>query len=178
MLAAANLRFPYGNGIPSYDSSNRLIPSGAGAGGPYVGDAPNQVRTQIGTFLMLMADPGGEVILVGQQNPPLSAFVDQSRNGSANDTGVLVTAVPAANQHGIPTNFGPGRGNWQVADMARLSVDIFYADPSTYGANFSWPRVILISNPAGNIVIVVKNQSNQDLLNMAIRLHYLHSQEM
>lgn len=28
------------------------------------------------------------------------------------DTGEIVTAAPAADQHGLPTNFGPGRGNW------------------------------------------------------------------
>lgn len=37
---------------------------------------------------------------------------------AAADTGELTTAAPAANQHGLPLNFGKGRGNWLESDLA------------------------------------------------------------
>jgi len=43
---------------------------------------------------------------------------------TAADTGALVTDEAAANQHGLPANFGPGRGHWTEADVARLNVQV------------------------------------------------------
>jgi len=38
------------------------------------------------------------------------------------DVGALVTAAAGQGEHGLPTNFGPGRGNWTLDDLARLWV--------------------------------------------------------
>lgn len=51
------------------------------------------------------------------------------------DTGQLTTAAAGANQHGLPKNFGPGRGNWggtnatghnrlRVTAIAALTVNV------------------------------------------------------
>lgn len=39
---------------------------------------------------------------------------------TAADSGRLVSAAPAANEHGLPTNFGPGRDAWDALDLARF----------------------------------------------------------
>lgn len=174
MLTAANLRIPYGNGIGAYDANNRLVPAAAGSQGVYIGDPGSQLLNQLRTFEFFATS--GE--FVGQQAVPLSAFADQTVDGSAVDTGVLVSAVPAANQHGIPTNFGPGRGNWFLPDLPRLTVEIWYVRLTTFGANFGWPEVVAIDLLGGNITIVVKNQANQSLSTLGLRLHYNHSLEM
>jgi len=49
-----------------------------------------------------------------QGNPPLAAVVPGNPSTANADTGILVTAAPSAplSQHGLPANFGPGRGKW------------------------------------------------------------------
>lgn len=47
------------------------------------------------------------------------------------DAGVLVSAVPVANEHGLPINFGPGRGRWIAKDLSYLNVEINNSDDST-----------------------------------------------
>ena len=48
---------------------------------------------------------------------------------AAADSGVFTTADPTAtNFHGLPRNFGPGRGRWTPTDLMRLSIDIY--DPA------------------------------------------------
>ena len=51
--------------------------------------------------------------------------------GVHGSTGVLVTAAAAANQHGLPANFGAGRGQWAAGDLARLRIEIMYNDTAT-----------------------------------------------
>lgn len=175
MFTAANIGIPYGNGVGSYDLSNRVVPAAAGAvGSPYVGDPAGLLKTQVRTLDFFMAS--GEFI--GQQAVPLSAFADQTVDGSAVDTGILVTGTPAANQHGIPTNFGPGRGNWVLADLVRLTIDVLYARPAAFAANLARPAVAVVTLSGGNVTIVFKNQANQDLSTLGLRLHYNHSLEM
>jgi hypothetical protein len=63
-------------------------------------------------------------IQVGQVT--LTARADATSDGTAGDTGVLVTAAPAANQHGIPINFGPGRGRWTTDDVSHRLWVVYY----------------------------------------------------
>jgi len=55
--------------------------------------------------LRLTAVAGIDLLAAG----PYGAFPGVAADA---DTGVLVTAAAAANQHGLPSNFGEGRGNW------------------------------------------------------------------
>jgi len=56
--------------------------------------------------------------------PPLKAIVPGGDSIANADCGELVTSAPAANEHGLPTNFGPGRGNWNefLADSGPYSL--------------------------------------------------------
>jgi hypothetical protein len=55
----------------------------------------------------------------------LAGRVDNAVAPAGADVGVLDTAATAANIHGLPTNFGPGRGLWTVDDEARLLVNVY-----------------------------------------------------
>ena len=45
---------------------------------------------------------------------------------AAGDSGVFSSADPVGtNFHGLPRNFGPGRGRWTPTDLMRLSIDIY-----------------------------------------------------
>ena len=44
---------------------------------------------------------------------------------AAADSGALTSAAPLATQHGLPLNFGPGRGRWTPTDLMRLRVEIY-----------------------------------------------------
>jgi len=48
------------------------------------------------------------------QTPPLGICTTGLPTIADADTGGLTTAAPGANQHGLPVNFGPGRGRWGV----------------------------------------------------------------
>lgn len=105
----------------------------------------------------------------------LAAYADATVDGSAADTGVLTTAAAAANQHAIPANFGPGRGNWTNADMNRLDVDVEVAhdaySPAGDGSLIRDTRALI----AGNVVLTFKNMSVDSLDAVNVYLHYRHS---
>lgn len=58
----------------------------------------------------------------------LTDFVATPAAAANADTGVFVTAAAAANQHGLPANFGPGRGKWRADDFSQLAVQIISAE--------------------------------------------------
>lgn len=49
------------------------------------------------------------------------------------DTGRLVTAAAGANEHGLPSNFGRGRGHWRDGDEERVRVLIMPQDDAKTG---------------------------------------------
>lgn len=105
----------------------------------------------------------------------LAPYANDTIDGSAADTGVLVSGVPGSADHGIPANFGPGRGNWTVADFARLRVLVqprLAAIPADVV-----PPVVMPILVGGNIFIIVKNMSAQTALTLDIWLKYSHSIE-
>jgi hypothetical protein len=56
---------------------------------------------------------------------------------AAADSGRLTTAAPAALEHGIPTNFGRGRGQWREADIGSLKISEHSGDVAALPANFA-----------------------------------------
>jgi len=168
LLAVGNWRSPLANVVPlnnAYDGASNLILSDAN-GSAVVGQGGNR---QVKSLVAVIAD---------DQTPALGAFVDATKDGSAADTGVLVTAAAAANQHGIPINFGAGRGNWNDNELSRLRVIIDMADLSVPAVDVGGVSVIIQAFGAGNIAIVLKNVSSTDIDNMRIRLEYRHSVEL
>jgi len=63
-----------------------------------------------------------DTLLIGLQSTeasnPLDAVIAGGDDITHADCGELVTSAPAANQNGLPTNFGPGRGNWNLFTTA------------------------------------------------------------
>lgn len=56
---------------------------------------------------------------------------------AAVDSGRLTTGVAAANELGLPTNYGRGRGQWREADIAEFQIDVHSADVVALPANFA-----------------------------------------
>jgi hypothetical protein len=52
----------------------------------------------------------------------LEAYPPDAGNG---DTGILTTRDPSTvpGSHGLPTNFGPGRGRWTIRDIRFMSFE-------------------------------------------------------
>ena len=119
--------------------------------------------------------PLNELAVVGAE---VEAFADGTLNGSAIDTGLLVSAAAAANQHGLPVNFGPGRGNWTENDVARLQVDVKARTITAPIDASAIPPVVSVQITGGDVVIVVKNMSTaQVYTDLLINLKYSHSIE-
>lgn len=134
--------------------------------------------------------PGGTVVtparidhlqITAGQNI-LAALVDNTDDGSAADTGVFVAAAAAANQHGLPVNFGPGRGNWgdgnPANDRARLRAFIDSAINTVAAVtNAGGPHVRVNGDTiAGGLTsIVIKNMSEVALASAVIDLQVQHS---
>lgn len=110
---------------------------------------------------------------------PLLALADNSNDGSAADTVVFTTAAPAANQVGLPSNFGPGRGRWTQALVAfQLCVEIRERVNTVAGiSNVGGPEIRTISYANGNFTVAVKNMSEVALANFAIIFRVRHSIE-
>jgi len=71
---------------------------------------------------------------------------------AAADTGGLTTQDPATavngvgadisgNVHGLPANFGPGRGRWRVGDIERVSVELYSYTDAAQGARGETPLI-------------------------------------
>lgn len=110
------------------------------------------------------------------QNQVLQALAVGVADPANGDTGSLVTAAPGVNQHGIPANFGPGRGNWTQNDLERLRVHIqagFYSTAAI--TNVGGPLVASRVLAAGDITILVRNMSQIVLVGLVIDLEWRHS---
>jgi hypothetical protein len=78
-------------------------------------------------------------------------------NITADDTGLLTSATPIANQNGLPAGFGPGAGNWTQTDLDNLLVTVEDGD-STANATASAPYLFLRALVAGDIKLTIHNR--------------------
>jgi hypothetical protein len=76
-----------------------------------------------GTNARVPPNAGSKNSLV-YQRLSLSSFQAFPPQSAAPDTGVFDTAVPAATDLGLPTNFGPGRDNWKRSDARFMRFEI------------------------------------------------------
>jgi hypothetical protein len=118
----------------------------------------------------------------------LTAWVNNTFDGSAADTGVFTTASDAVganegdNAYSLPANFGPGRGRWTALDVPRLNVlftctvldgpgggqaPVYAAPPAFY------PRTLA----GGNVRIAIKNISALSLIVLGVSFQYRWSGE-
>lgn len=106
---------------------------------------------------------------------PLGVFVALG-DGSTGDRGTLVTGAPGANEHGIPANFGPGRGNWTSTELARLRVLIsFYQTGSLANASIGQATAQPPTLAGGDISVIIRNISLAACASLTIDLEYRHS---
>lgn len=123
------------------------------------------------------------LIIVGQDadgNPPLAAMAAGPVAAAAADCGQLVTAAPAANQHGLPANFGPGRGNWSgpTGQLGRLRVTP-EVDMTTLAAPAGQGSVMPLNAPVlggDDVAAFVRNFFNQPIsTSLTLIVECLHS---
>ena len=166
-LAAANL-VPFG-----------LIASRQhGAASSYDANGNIQFTTAGGTVFT----PGRvDDLLITGASDILLALADDTNDGSAADTGVLVTAAAGANQHGLPANFGPGRGGWAGAgtnSRDRLICEIRQAHNDVAAITNAGAPVVRICGDTianGQTSIVIKNMSEVELESAQLRIRLDHS---
>ncbi len=155
------------------------------AAGPFWRKTEVEARSNLNE-VSISADDSGAVLAARAGDPDFT--------GAAADTGFLVTAaagtdiavfdiaVPpvavtllAANQHGIPANFGPGRGNWVVGDLDKVDVRFDRPNFVVQGAagETQLPSVTSVQIVAGDLVIAIHNRGAQALADVAsMVLHY------
>lgn len=108
LVQAASIQSPAGQYADQVNGA-------AAAAGPFWQATEVEARGQL-MGLIILGDGGGTDLLAVR----VGAAFDET----AADTGLFVTAEPGADQHGLPANFGPGRGNWSEGDVARLNVQV------------------------------------------------------
>lgn len=134
------------------------------------------------------ATPGGDVItparidelLILGNNGELAALVDNTNDGSVADCGVLVTAAftPAADESGLPANFGLGRGGWLTdEDLLRVACTLRSVENTVGAVTDTGGPVVRAIRSAGvnDLEIVIKNMSEVALETCTIELTMLHS---
>ena len=165
MLAAAAMFTP--DGLVSYDTDARSA---------VLTTSQNQrLAGQFGRFSILRPI----VSFVEDLPNPLTQYIDGTIDGSASDTGVLVTAAPTKYQHGIPVNFGPGRGNWGTPEnYGALKVLLTDCVLDSYGPPSSgrdWPLVMVDLVGATDVQIVVKSMNDARFVRISMWLEWQHT---
>lgn len=143
-------------------------------------DAAGRIAFQSASGAIYTPDRVDTLFLKGavdQAIPPLAALVAGPALIANADTGQLVTAAPAANQHGLPTNFGPGRGKWDgPTGQARINVEpseeLTVVNPAL-GAG----SVVAVSASVGGIdaASTVRNFHGEALNVLTLRVECIHS---
>lgn len=98
-----------GETSPGYDANGNIMFT----------RASGQVYTPPRVDTLIITATTGQTAPLGITTVGLPSIVDA-------DTGRLTSAAPGANEHGLPANFGPGRGKWANvtgANRLRASVD-------------------------------------------------------
>lgn len=160
LVVATQIRNIKGELGVSYDAEDRLAFQG-----------PNGVYTpaRVDTLIITSND--------GEDGAPLSALLAGSQNIANADTGALVTAAPAADQHGLPSNFGPGRGRWTAdptgEQRARCSTSeqLDVVDPALGVGSVS----SVAASTAGDAIIICRNFHGEDLTSLVLYVECVHS---
>lgn len=146
----------------AYDADGNLVFTG-GSGAAIIGQAGSR---ELSSLIIDLSNTG---------TPPLAAFVDATVDGSAADTGVLVTAAAGMGEHGLPINFGAGQGAWTDNALRRLRVSIEEQGLGTPALNVGNAYIHTLLNPGNDLVIVVKNVSGTTIEDLRLRLEFPHS---
>jgi hypothetical protein len=86
------------------------------------------------------------------------------------DTGQFSSAAAAANQHGLPSNFGEGRGNWLAEHIVGLMFNLMHAGVTAIAAVadvHDW-EVKAMAIAAGDLTITVHNRATAAVIALSI----------
>lgn len=125
------------------------------------------------------------LVIVGEddQTPPLAALVAGVGSAANADAGLLVTAAPKANEHGLPTNFGPGRGRWSTSSTGtvnrfriELGQELTASALPEAGASLGQGSVgAMTSADTDDVQALVRNYHGDDLDTLKIVVECVHS---
>lgn len=108
----------------------------------------------------------------------LAAFVGAPAIAAA-DTGELTTAAPGANQNGISSVFGRGRGNWQAGDEKKVVITVNDDNAATQGGAGQTSLVHVVAGSprvvAGDLLVTLHNRGLQASGNLRVTLQFLHT---
>jgi hypothetical protein len=152
ILPAAQMRAASGELGASINADGQLVLTRA-SGSTYVPETFDQFRISCGVA----------------GTPPLAGVVIGLADPANADTGRLVSAAPGQDEHGLPTNFGPGRGKWTQADFERIRIvalpTLNVAAPATGVGSVT---MVQGSVAAGDIELDVRNYFEQDLVSLIL----------
>jgi hypothetical protein len=98
------------NGQPSSVSADNVFWRKSGPG-----DTPPGIEFQNNAALQ-------RIIIAALTSDAESVFLADCDTDDTEDTGTLTTAIPLANEHGLPVNFGRGRNKWRPGDEDYINV--------------------------------------------------------
>lgn len=112
-------------------------------------------------------------------SPVLGAVTLGAFAGADVDCGTLVTAAPGLNEHGLPANFGPGRGKWPSSLRLRVHQNdtaIVVADSGGQApTNLASVQTTLGFVGPGDVSAFIRNLHIQELDTLFLRVECIHS---
>ncbi len=139
------------------------------------GTATPILRPSIANLIFTMADGPGD--------PVLTEMVAGAPDEANDDTGMLSTADVVgggeANKHGIPANWGAGRGNWDADSVARINVQIRAHSTNRAGVgDVGGSQVASIALVGSDVEIAIRNTSLEEVEDLTVLLEYRHSMNL
>lgn len=119
------------------------------------------VSAFVGTGHLILEVSGGTL------GPVTGPFV-----AVAPDAAELSTGAPGPGVFVLPTNFGPGTGNWVAADAIAVAVDIHDLNGLPVPSDV---RLVAKSVVAGNLIIDIHNKTAAVATAVLVRLRFEHS---
>lgn len=166
MTPVARIENDRGEAADSYDADSKVVFARA-TGSKYT-------PARVDTLVVRMG--------LDEATPPLAETQTGAPSAALSDAGAFVTSAPGADQHGLPANFGPGRGKWGAGDASRIRVHIdpVYDAPAAGETTDPTDAVghltdVSVTIAFGDILILVRNMNKTELFAAQIVIEYTHS---
>lgn len=147
----------------------------------YAADAVSLLKTPVGSSTPILRPQLDNLrfTMENDQGPVLDVMAVGGPSIANADTGGLATSAPGANEHGIPANFGPGRGNWTQDDVERLRVTVqTWRSDGGLATDIGALQPTRVTLGAGDVLIEIRNMSLRAADGIVLELEYRHSIEI